>query len=209
MCAVEAQILRGHFNDFIQSNAPIYLTSLVYLCWMKPRWIHMGSWDEIPPQGIALFGAIEFLLVGEALARRYQWAQKFSVNTFLHEGAHWIVAKALGLAPRWRLGQPYVTFSGRPQKRWQNSVLSLAPMMIWWLGLLVAFYFEPSSQPIHATLAIAVMVLFTLLGTPSDDPANDCSSDWESARLRGSPRMNVALVGVGIVIVAAALIRAV
>lgn len=190
---------------FIQSNTPIYLTSVAYLIWMKPHWIHLGNLGEVPPQPFALFGAVLAVLIGERLASQYRWAQRFSINTFLHEGTHWIAAKAFGLDPSWCLGQPYITFFGRPKRSWQSSVLSLSPMVIWLAGLAFAVCFVPSPQPLLSTFAIFLMILTTQLGTPSDDGSWD--SDWATARRQGNALVNMAFIIAGVMLVLLALIR--
>lgn len=190
---------------FLQSNTPIYLTSVAYLIWMKPNWVHLGKLGEVPPQPFALFGAVFAVLIGERLASRYQWAQRFSINTFLHEGTHWIAAKGFGLDPSWRLGQTYTAFWGRPKRAWQNSVLSLSPMAIWLSGLIFAVCFVPSSHPLLSTFAIFLMVLTTEIGTPSDDGSWEC--DWATARRHGNALVNMAFIFAGVLLVLFALIR--
>lgn len=177
----------------IQSNNPIYLTTFVFLLCLIP--------SEYPLQLVAIPIVITLVLISEILASKYNWIRKLSLHTFLHEGCHWLVAKILGIQVNWVWGAPYLSLNQLQLTPWKRSLISLAPLMTWWVGLLTASIYASSPFPTVSILSICVMLLFTYYGTPSDHDPGKGVSDWDKARKFGAPQINLAMLAVGMIIV--------
>ncbi|MBU4045013.1 MAG: DUF3267 domain-containing protein, partial [Gammaproteobacteria bacterium] len=160
--------------------------------------------DEYPLQLVAIPIVLALVLISENLASKYNWISKFSLHTFLHEGCHWLVAKILGIQVRWVWGAPYVTLHYLRLSPWKRSLISLAPLMTWWIGLLTAACCASSPFSTVSIFSICVMLLFTYYGTPSDHALSNGVSDWDKARDFGATQINFAMISVGMIIAAGA-----
>ena len=100
-----------------------------------------ASWVQSPCQLgwllLAFAGSIVTWLVCEHLAARSSTLRKYSPETFLHEGAHWLAAQACRARPTFVLGQPYVEMARPPSRPAAVSFVALAPLAVWWASLLI------------------------------------------------------------------------
>ncbi|MDT7521070.1 hypothetical protein RAE21_01380 [Rhodoferax sp. TBRC 17198] len=150
----------------------------------------------IEPLLAALLGVcISFIF--ESLATKFLILRKYSPKTLLHEGAHYFAAKAFRLKPEFILGAPYVKLGVMPVTKYQQSLVSLAPILVWWLGLLFAIGMNFANYP-YQLIGIAMLWPLTDIGCPSNYPSE--GSDWDLACRYGSSCLNHVLIGFGIAI---------
>ena len=140
------------------------------------------------------------LLLGDIAGKKSAWAKKWSVYTFLHEGAHYLLLNAFRLGPIWSTGQPFVKLREPPRNCVEVSFVYLAPLMVWWFGLVFWSYFRSSSNFWLAGVSAIVLVVLTEIGNPGGEAPIPGDGDWEQAKSNGCRLLNVGLIFVGVAI---------